>query len=98
MSSPTRSWSQLWSQSDSRPRFAPAWNSVPLGDGQDETFWQQFLSALADAGYSHVLSIEHEDTTIDPVEGVRRTVELLLRTAPVATAGQDHRVRLHGAF
>ena len=60
-----------------------AWNYVTLGDGHDEGFWRRFLTALREAGYEDVLSIEHEDTTIDPVEGVRRTVDLLRRVSPV---------------
>jgi sugar phosphate isomerase/epimerase len=62
-----------------------AWNYVTLGDGHDASFWRQFCTALADVGYHDVLSIEHEDTTIDAVEGVRRTVDLLRRITPVAT-------------
>ena len=60
-----------------------AWNYVAIGDGHDEGFWRRFLTALREAGYEDVLSIEHEDTTIDPVEGVRRTVDLLRRVSPV---------------
>ena len=63
-----------------------AWNYVTLGDGHDETFWRRFLAALADAGYTDVLSIEHEDTTIDPVDGIRRTVDLLRRVSPVGVS------------
>lgn len=62
-----------------------AWNYVTLGDGHDESFWRRFLAALTDAGYDDVLSIEHEDTTIDPVEGIRHTVDLLRRVSPVPT-------------
>jgi sugar phosphate isomerase/epimerase len=60
-----------------------AWNYVTLGDGHDESFWRRFCAALAEADYDDVLSIEHEDTTIDPVDGVRRTVDLLRRVNPL---------------
>jgi sugar phosphate isomerase/epimerase len=63
-----------------------AWNYVTLGDGHDEDFWRRFLAALADAGYTDVLSIEHEDTTIDPVDGIRHTVDLLRRVSPLTTS------------
>jgi sugar phosphate isomerase/epimerase len=32
-------------------------------------------------GYNDVLSIEHEDSLIDPIEGVRKSVELLRNVA-----------------
>jgi sugar phosphate isomerase/epimerase len=54
-----------------------AWSYVTLGDGHGIAWWQAFCSALRDAGYDDVLSIEHEDLALPPIEGVRRSVELL---------------------
>ena len=59
-----------------------AWNYVTLGTGSGEQFWADFCSALARVGYDDVLSIEHEDVSVDPVEGVRSSVDLLLRVGP----------------
>jgi len=60
-----------------------AWNYVTLGDGHGEAWWRQFCGALRQVGYDDVLSIEHEDVSMSPLEGVRRSVELLRRvTAP----------------
>jgi len=59
-----------------------AWNYVTLGLGNDEAWWRKFCSALRAVGYDDVLSIEHEDVTMTPLEGVRRSVELLKRVIP----------------
>jgi sugar phosphate isomerase/epimerase len=60
-----------------------AWNYVTLGLGHDEAWWRKFCAALRAVGYDDVLSIEHEDVTMTPLEGVRRSVELLKRVIPV---------------
>lgn len=57
------------------------WNYVTLGCGHDESWWRQFCSVLRTIGYDDVLSIEHEDASISPREGVRRSVELLRNVA-----------------
>ncbi len=65
---------------DTRPSgevAARTWNYVTLGYGHGEEWWRQFCAALRMAGYNDVLSIEHEDSLIDPLEGVRKSVELL---------------------
>jgi sugar phosphate isomerase/epimerase len=59
-----------------------AWNYVTLGLGHDEAWWHNFCAALRAVGYDDVLSIEHEDVTMTPLEGVRRSVELLKRVIP----------------
>ncbi|HLJ22160.1 MAG TPA: sugar phosphate isomerase/epimerase [Stellaceae bacterium] len=59
-----------------------AWNYVTLGLGHDDAWWRKFCAALRAVGYDDVLSIEHEDMTMTPLEGVRRSVELLKRVMP----------------
>jgi len=59
-----------------------AWNYVTLGLGHDETWWRKFCAALRNVGYDDVLSIEHEDVSMSPLEGVRRSVQLLKRVIP----------------
>jgi len=54
-----------------------AWSYVTLGDGHGSAWWRQFCSALRGSGYDDVLSIEHEDVALPPLEGVRRSVEML---------------------
>ncbi len=57
-----------------------AWSYVTLGDGHDEAWWRQFCSALRVSGYDDVLSIEHEDLALPPIDGIKRSVELLQHT------------------
>jgi sugar phosphate isomerase/epimerase len=58
-----------------------SWNYVTLGYGHGEDWWRQFCAALRMAGYNDVLSIEHEDSLLPPLEGVRKSVELLRNVA-----------------
>jgi sugar phosphate isomerase/epimerase len=60
---------------------ARSWNYVTLGYGHGEEWWRQFCAALRMAGYDDVLSIEHEDSLMDPLEGVRKSVQLLHKVA-----------------
>ena len=59
-----------------------AWSYVTLGYGHDALWWNQFCTALRLAGYDGVLSIEHEDLLLSPLEGVRRSVDLLRAAIP----------------
>ena len=61
-----------------------AWNYVTLGHGHDESWWRAFCRALRAAGYDDVLSIEHEDQALPPLDGVRQSVVLLRRAIPAA--------------
>jgi sugar phosphate isomerase/epimerase len=54
-----------------------AWSYVTLGDGHDPTWWRAFCAALRSSGYDDVLSIEHEDLALSPLDGVARSVALL---------------------
>ena len=50
---------------------------MTLGRGHDAAWWRSFITALRAAGYDDVLSIEHEDLALPPLDGVRETVALL---------------------
>ena len=54
-----------------------AWNYVTLGYGHSEIWWRDFVIQLRQNGYDDVLSIEHEDYSLPPLVGVRRSIELL---------------------
>lgn len=54
-----------------------AWNYVTLGFGHGESWWRDFVLLLRQVGYNDVLSIEHEDVSMSPLEGVRKTVAFL---------------------
>jgi sugar phosphate isomerase/epimerase len=56
---------------------ARAWSYVTLGRGHDASWWRAFIGALRTAGYDDVLSIEHEDLALSPLDGVRESVDLL---------------------
>ncbi len=74
----------LTSRLETRPSSEAAlrsWNYVTLGHGHDEAFWRAFCAALGAAGYHDVLSIEHEDVSMEPVEAVTESVDLLRRVA-----------------
>lgn len=49
-----------------------AWIFRTVGQAHGEDFWRPFLAALAEVGYDDVVSIENEDPTQSPVEGVRQ--------------------------
>ena len=78
----------LTSRLETRPAAEAAirsWNYVTLGHGHDEEFWREFCSMLRRAGYDDVLSIEHEDAAMAPVDGVRESVDLLRRALSAPT-------------
>jgi len=58
-----------------------SWNYITIGYGHGETWWRQFCTALKLAGYDDVLSIEHEDMMMSPMEGMRKSVDLLRKVA-----------------
>jgi len=56
---------------------ARSWGYVTLGFGHDLAWWREFCTVLRRAGYDDVLSIEHEDFSLTPEDGVRESVMLL---------------------
>ncbi len=54
-----------------------SWNYVTLGYGHGESWWRDFILLLRQVGYNDVLSIEHEDVSMSPLEGVRKSVQFL---------------------
>jgi len=56
-----------------------SWIFRTVGYGHPEEFWRTYISALRQAGYDDVLSIEHEDPLIDPEEGFELAAALLQR-------------------
>lgn len=66
---------------DGRPFEDPAqraWIFRTIGRGHDVGFWVRFVAALRAAGYDDVLSIENEDVTQPPVDGVTEAAALML--------------------
>jgi sugar phosphate isomerase/epimerase len=54
-----------------------SWSYVTLGYGHDVHWWKEFCGLLRLVGYDDVLSIEHEDLLLPPLDGVRKSVALL---------------------
>jgi sugar phosphate isomerase/epimerase len=54
-----------------------SWNYVTVGYGHSEIWWRDFVIQLKQNGYDDVLSIEHEDYSVSPMVGVRKSIELL---------------------
>jgi sugar phosphate isomerase/epimerase len=57
----------------------PSWQFVAVGRGHGvEDFWVPFLRALHDVDPDMAVNIEHEDTELDQVEGLRLAAENLI--------------------
>jgi sugar phosphate isomerase/epimerase len=57
----------------------PSWQFVAVGRGHGvENFWVPFLRALNDVDPDMAVNIEHEDTELDQVEGLRLAAENLI--------------------
>jgi sugar phosphate isomerase/epimerase len=54
-----------------------SWNYVTLGYGHSEIWWRDFVIQLKQHDYNDVLSIEHEDYSLPPIVGVKKSIELL---------------------
>jgi sugar phosphate isomerase/epimerase len=63
----------------------PAWQFVAVGRGHGDDFWPPFLQALHAVDPDMAVNIEHEDTELDQIEGLRLAAENL--TAAARTAG-----------
>ncbi|WP_104131912.1 sugar phosphate isomerase/epimerase [Cryobacterium sp. M91] len=60
-----------------------AWDFVAVGLGHDQDFWNRFVATLARVAPETDLAIEHEDASLDRLEGLRVAVD----TLSVAFAG-----------
>ncbi len=58
------------------------WNYVALGYGEDERWWNEFLSVLSMIGYDGPVSLEIEDKTMDALTAIKKSIGLLHRTMP----------------
>jgi sugar phosphate isomerase/epimerase len=63
----------------------PSWQFVAVGRGHGvEDFWVPFLRALHDVDPDMAVNIEHEDTELDQIEGLRLAAENLIAAAAKA--------------
>lgn len=70
-------WANEWPQDS-------AWDFVALGRGHGADYWAQFLTALRDVDENIACHIEHEDTSLGPVEGVQEAAGVLVEAARIA--------------
>jgi sugar phosphate isomerase/epimerase len=61
-----------------------SWNFVAVGRGHGPEFWAAFLRALAAVDPDMAVNIEHEDTELDQIEGLRLAAENLLAAGAAA--------------
>ena len=54
-----------------------AWSFRTVGYGHSELYWKNIISELVDVGYDGVLSIEHEDTYMQNIEGLKKAIKFL---------------------
>ena len=59
-----------------------SWNFAIPGYGHDERWWREFFITLKMAGYDGVLSIEHEDYTMDTLAALRKSANLVRNNMP----------------
>jgi sugar phosphate isomerase/epimerase len=62
----------------------PSWQFVAVGRGHGTEFWADFLRALARVDPAMAVNIEHEDTELGQVEGLRLAAENLQAAAEAA--------------
>lgn len=63
------------------------WVFRSVGYGHPIEWWKDFCSVLRTVGYDHVLSIEHEDGLMSPIEGLRKAVNVLQQAIISQPAG-----------
>lgn len=54
-----------------------SWSFRSVGYGHSVEWWKDLVSTLRVGGYDHVLSIEHEDGLMSPMEGLRKAISVL---------------------
>lgn len=66
---------------------ARSWVFRSVGYGHDTSWWKDFVSNLRVCGYDQVLSIEHEDGLMSPMEGLSKAVSVLQEAVIAEKAG-----------
>lgn len=64
-----------------------SWVFRSVGYGHGIEWWKDFVSNLRMVGYDYVLSIEHEDGLMSPIEGLRKAVDVLKQAVISEPAG-----------
>ncbi len=64
-----------------------SWVFRSVGYGHSVEWWRDFVSVLRSEGYDDVLSIEHEDGLMSPMEGLRKAISTLRQAVISESAG-----------
>lgn len=64
-----------------------SWVFRSVGYGHSVEWWKDFVSNLRMVGYDDVLSIEHEDGLMSPMEGLRKALQVLKAAVIAEPAG-----------
>jgi sugar phosphate isomerase/epimerase len=59
-----------------------------VGFGHGVDWWKDFVTVLRTVGYDNVLSIEHEDALMSPMEGLRKAIATLRQAIVEEPAGE----------
>lgn len=65
-----------------------SWVFRSVGYGHTLGWWKDFVSNLRMVGYDNVLSIEHEDGLMSPMEGLRKAIQVLRQAVIEEPAGE----------
>ncbi|RYG30859.1 sugar phosphate isomerase/epimerase [bacterium] len=65
-----------------------SWVFRSVGYGHTLGWWKDFVSVLRTVGYDDVLSIEHEDALMSPLEGLRKALDVLRASVICEPAGE----------
>jgi sugar phosphate isomerase/epimerase len=65
-----------------------SWVFRSVGYGHGIEWWKDFVSNLRMVGYDHVLSIEHEDGLMTPLEGLQKAIDVLKQAVIQEPAGE----------
>ena len=64
-----------------------SWIFRTVGYGHDAGVWKDIISSLRMAGYDDVISIEHEDSLMSPLEGLQKAISFLKQVLIFEEAG-----------
>ncbi len=59
-----------------------SWNYVALGHGHDVGYWKEFFTVVKMMGYEGPIVLEMEDLTMDPLTGVKKSMDVLKESLP----------------
>lgn len=66
-----------------------SWNYVALGYGHDTVWWKEFFTVVKMTGYEGPVVLEMEDLTMEPLTGVKKSMEMLNDTLPRDFAAKE---------